>query len=105
MMLGNDDFKLNVKNLEQETWKQKRYKGEQIIQTILMQADFFEMRTRIKPTVFMSYDLFALVAATSSALLVHRLDKNQIAHTICGYDLELIQHGEELLYVGYKVLL
>lgn len=92
-------------DLEKEAWEQKRYRGEQIIQTILLQADFFEMKTRMKPTIFMSYDLFALVAAATKDLLVYRVDKTQTGHTICGYDLELINHGEELLYVGYKVLL
>ena len=110
MMLDKDDFSLNTKALEQETLEQKRRKGEQIIQTILLQADFFEMRTRVKPTIFMSYDLFALVAAANRdafvrEVLVHRIDKNQTPHTICGYDLELIYQGSELLYVGYKVIL
>jgi hypothetical protein len=90
---------------EQETWEQKRYKGNQIIQTILAQASFFEMKNSVKPTIFMSYDLFALVAAATRDLLVYKLDKNQTAHTICGYDLEIIHQGKELLYVGYKVLL
>lgn len=97
-------------DLEKESWEQKRRKGEQIIQTILLQADFFEMKTRVKPTIFMSYDLFALVAAVNRdafgrEVLFHRIDKNQTPHTICGYDLELIYQGNELLYVGYKCLL
>lgn len=92
-------------DLEKETWEQKRQKGEQIIQTILLWADFFEMRSRIKPTVIMSYDLLALVAAVAGdRLLVHKIDENQIAHTICGYDLEIIHKGHELLYIGHKVL-
>lgn len=105
MTLGNDYISLSVKALEQETWEQQKQKGEQIIQTILLQADFFEMKTRVKPTVFMSYDLFSYVAAASRDLLVYRLDKNQPGHSICGLDLELIHPGRELLYVGYKVLL
>ena len=110
MMLGNDDHRLSIKALEQETWEQKKHKGEQIIQTILLQADFFEMKTRVKPTIFMSYDLFALVVAVNRdafgrEVLFHKIDKNQTPHTICGYDLELIHQGSELLYVGYKVIL
>ena len=88
-----------------DTWEQQRRKGEQIIETILVQADFFEMRNRVKPTIFMSYVLFALVAAATRDLVVHRIDKNQTAHTICGYDLEIIHHSKESLYVGYKVIL
>ena len=94
---------LKFDDLEKETWEQTKYKAEQIINTIQLQADFFEMRTRIKPTIFMSYDLFAVVAAGLRDMLVRRIDKNQPAHTICGYDLELIHQGSELLYVGYKV--
>ncbi len=86
-----------------DTWEQIKYKAERIINTIQLQADFFEMRTRVKPTVFMSYDLFAVTAAASRGLLAHRIGKNQTAHTICGYDLEIIHQGTNLLYVGYKV--
>ena len=85
------------------TWEQTKQLAEQIINTIQLQADFFEMRTRIQPTIFMSYDLFAIVAAGMRDVLVRRIDKNQPAHTICGYDLELIHQGNNLLYVGYKV--
>ena len=105
MTLGNDDLSLSVKALEQETWEQERRKGEQIIQTILLQADFFEMKNRVKPTIFISYDLFALVVATTKDLVVYRLEENRPVHTICGYDLEFIHYGQELLYVGYKVIL
>ena len=51
----------------------------------------------------MSYDLFAPIAAVAKGMLINRLDKNQPAHAICGYDLELIHQGSNLLYVGYKV--
>ena len=88
-----------------DTWEQQKHKGEQIIQTILLQADFFEMKNRVKPTIFMSYDLFALVVAATRDLVVYRLEENRPIQTICGYDLELIHRGQELLYVGYKVLL
>jgi hypothetical protein len=96
---------LAMETSEQETWEQQRYKGEQIIQTILVQADFFEMRTRTRPTIFMSYDLFALVAAVTQDRLLFRVDRNSTPNTICGYDLEIIHQGSELLYVGYKVIL
>lgn len=105
MMLGNDSFMKNVKDLEHETWEQTKHKAQQIIETLLVQTDFFEMRNRVKPTVFMSYDLFAIVVAAARDLVIYRVDKTQTGHTICGYDLELIHHGKELLYVGYKVLL
>lgn len=88
-----------------DTWEQKKHKGNKIIETILVQADFFEMRNRVKPTVFMSYDLFALVTAATNDLVVYGIDDSQPIRTICGYDLELIHPGRELLYVGYKVVL
>ena len=95
-------------DLEKATWEQQVYKGHQIIETVKLQADFFEMNTRVKPTIFMSYDVFSLVLVAADAfgreVLFHRIDKNQTPHTICGYDLELIYPGTELLYVGYKVL-
>ena len=89
-------------------WEQKQQKVAQLISIIQMHADLFEMRTRYEPTVFMSYDLFALIAAVNrdaigKEVLLTRLDENKPAHTICGYDLELIQPGSNLLYVGYKV--
>lgn len=92
-------------DLEKATWEQQVYKGNQIIETIKLQADFFEMRTKVKPTIFMSYDLFALVAVATKDLVVYKVEHAQPVHTICGYDLEIIHHGNELLYVGYKVLL
>ena len=95
----------DFENIEHKIWEQQVYKGNQIIETIKVQADFFEMKNRVKPTIFMSYDLFALVAAASRDLVVYRIDKHQTGHTICGYDLEIIHQGKELLYVGYKVLL
>ena len=86
-----------------DTWEQQKHKGEQIIQTILVQAGYFEMQNRVKPTVFMSYDLFALVVAATRDLLLYKSDKSQPVHTICGYDLEIIQPGTNLLYIGYKI--
>ena len=87
-----------------DTWEQAKYKAEQLIETILLQTNYFEQSMRVKPTVFMSYDLFALIAAGSRDLLLYRMDKNQPIHTICGYDLEIIHQGSELLYIGYKIL-
>lgn len=95
---------INLNDFEMiDTWEQQKYKAQQIINTIQLQADFFEMRTRINPTIFMSYDLFAIVAAGARDMLVRRIDENQPVHTICGYDLELLHQGSNLLYVGYKV--
>ena len=79
------------------------HKAEKLIWNIQQQADLFEMRTGIEPTIFMSYDLFALLVASLQDVVLHRIDKNQTAHTVCGYDCALIHQGSNLLYVGYKV--
>lgn len=86
-----------------DTWEQKRRVADRLISNIILQADLFEMRTRYKPTVFISYDLFALVAASPDKVVAHKTDNYQMAHTICGYDLEIIHQGKNLFYVGYKV--
>ena len=86
-----------------DTCGQTKYKAEQLIATILLQANFFEQAMRVKPTIFVSDDIFAILAAGTRDLLLYRLDQTQTPHTICGYDLEIIYRGKELLYVGYKV--
>ena len=88
-----------------DTWEQQKHKAQQLIETILIQADFFEMRNRVKPTVFISYDLFALIVAATRDLVVYQVDKTQTGHTICGYDLEITHQSKESLYIGYKVVL
>lgn len=91
----------NIKMLD--TFEQTKHRAEQIIQSILLHADFFEQRMRAKPTIFVSYDIFAIIAAGTRDLLIPRLDQTKTPHTICGYDLEIIHQGKELLYVGYKI--
>jgi hypothetical protein len=74
-----------------------------LLWTIQQQADLFQMQTGLEPTIFMSYDLFALLVSSFKDAILFRVGEGQSVHTICGYDLELIQHGKELLYVGYKI--
>ena len=81
------------------------YKAEALLCTIQQQADFFEMRTGMEPTIFMSLDLVHILTAVLPETVVARINKNSTAHTVCGYDLEIIAHSKEVLYVGYKVLL
>lgn len=88
-----------------DTYEQTKYKAEQLIATILLQANFFEQAMRVKPTIFVSDDIFAILAAGARDLLLYRLDQTQTPHAICGYDLEIIYRGKELLYVGHKVLI
>ena len=83
------------------SWENQKSKAEQIINTILMQADFFEIRTGIKPTVFMSYDIFALLVYNARDIFLVHTDNTP--QSICGYDFEILQQGEDLLYVGYRL--
>lgn len=91
----------NVKMID--PYEQAKARAEGIINTILYAANNFEQCFCVKPTVFMSYDIFALVAAGTRDLLKARIDRDKTPHTICGYDLELIHQGSELLYIGYRV--
>lgn len=79
-------------------------KAESLLWTIQSQADFFEMRTGMKPTIFMSLDLLHILTTGLEDVVVHRIDKNQTTTTVCGYDTELIAHSKEVLYVGYRIL-
>ena len=85
-----------------DTHEQLKYKAEQLINTIQLQADFFEMSTRIKPTIFMSYDLLHLIAAGARDTLSLCIDKTETPYTICGYDVEVLYNRSKLLYMGYK---
>jgi hypothetical protein len=51
----------------------------------------------------MSYDIFALLAYNARDMLLVHPDKNT-PQSICGYDLEILQQGEDLLYVGYRLI-
>lgn len=87
-------------NIEQiDTSADIKKKADNFMHTILMSAAYFEQTTHRKPTVFMSGDIFALLA------YYHR-DTITIAYkqpeTICGYDIQRIV-GTGLLYLGYRV--
>ena len=83
-----------------EEWQ---HQVQVLIWNINQQAEFFKIRTGMSPTVFLSYNLFAkIVAIQPEAVLYHR-DKQVAAHTICGYDLELIHTSTDVLYIGYRI--
>lgn len=83
--------------------EQVKAKADGIINTILYTTTNFEQCMGLAPTVFMSYDLFAILAAATRDVLVARIDRDKTPYTVCGYDLELVNQGIELLYVGYRV--
>ena len=87
-----------------DRYEYNRTRANDIINTILYAAENFEMAMGLKPTVFMSYDIFAiLVAGVDSNIVVHNIIKHQTTHSICGYDVELIKENSEVLYLGYQV--
>jgi hypothetical protein len=74
---------------------------DMLIQNILASADYFEYKNNIKPTVFMSMDIRALVLQYyRDALSIYAVTGKP--DTICGYDVQYIQ-GKGLLYLGYKI--
>ena len=93
---------IDVEMVTKENSERSR-KADLLIWTIQQQADLFEMRTGFEPTIMMTLDLVDLVATHFRDVIVHRVDKNQTTNTICGYDLEVLPAGRELLYVGYKI--
>lgn len=101
--MRDHDLMTNVKMLEREHYEDIRKKAESLISNILYQADYFEMRTRIKPTIFMLQDIFSIILRGTKDCIVERYPKNQTAWTLHGYDLELLVHGSRLLYVGYSI--
>ena len=71
-----------------------------VVDIIMCSAPYFEYHTRLKPTVFMSHDLFYLVArGARSEIVVHDRGRK---HTICGYAVEFV-FGENKLYFGYEL--
>ena len=93
-----EDIKRNT------TWEQTKSRADQIINTIQLQADFFKIKTRITPTVFISYDLFEAVLTVHRNEVTSNFEQGKFIYTICGYDLELITHGYNILYLGYSIM-
>ena len=82
-----------------------RSRANDIINTILYAADNFEMTMGSKPTVFMSYDVFAvLCAGAEKYLVVYNIDDHEV-NMICGYEIELIKCRSGVLYLGYQLSL
>ena len=78
-------------------------KANILIDTIQLHASLFESRVGFKPTVFMSYDLFAILVGATTDVIMARCDKHKTIHTVCDYDLELLHSGSKLLYLGYSI--
>jgi hypothetical protein len=79
-----------------------RKKADQIIERIMVQAYWFENRVPygVKPVVFISSDLLAVLAAVSTEAL--RCVPYPKVGTICGYEIKTIT-GTDELYIGFKI--
>ena len=74
--------------------------ANEIVNTIMYSAPYFEYRVRAKPTVFMSHDLFSIVArGRMDAIVVQECGRK---HTICGYEVEFV-FGENKFYFGCEL--
>ena len=74
--------------------------ANRIVDTIMHSAPYFEYHVRLKPTVFMSRDLFAIVARGARDAIVAQESGRK--HTICGYELEFA-FGNNMFYFGYEL--
>ena len=83
-----------------DDYKIAQKKAESFIEHILGAACYFEHNIKIRPTVFMSCDVLAIIAkSTRDAITSYRYREPMM---ICGYDLELVD-GENKLYLGYRL--
>jgi hypothetical protein len=86
--------------METELVSTIKEKANQYIHSILLASTFFERHGNpTTPTVFMSRDVFEILQAAEERLLY----VNYEYHTICGYEIELV-NGTEKLYVGFSLL-
>jgi hypothetical protein len=75
-------------------------KTEGFIECILDSAYYFECYTKIKPTIFMSNDVLAIITkGTRDAITSYKYGELM---TICGYELEIVP-GKNKLYLGYRL--
>lgn len=75
---------------------------ENLFHNILYQAENFEMRTGYKPTIFITPDMFNLLAANYKYEL--RFAANNESDTFCGYPIEQTKSNKSGVSIGYKIL-
>lgn len=75
---------------------------ENLFHNILYHAENFEMRTGCKPTIFITPDMFNLLAANYKYEL--RVAANNESDTFCGYPIEHIKSNKSGVFIGYKIL-
>ena len=91
-----------MRKIEFKPLEDNRLQSEKIIAYILKGADYFEYRLRVKPTVFISNDVLAVIAKYNRDTIVFSFDKFGLPTTICGYDLK-VTFGENVLYLGVEL--
>lgn len=77
-----------------------KHRADNYIIGILKGADFFEYRMGMKPTVFMSNDVLAIILQYHSEKVISQ--NRGEALTICGYELKMV-FGKNVLYLGCKI--
>lgn len=75
-------------------------RADRILDTILQGVSYFEYYVRIKPTVFMSHDVLAIVARYRNEAITSYKYGEPL--TVCGYELKLAL-GKNMLYLGYQL--
>ena len=75
---------------------------ENLFHNILYQAENFEMKTGCKPTIFITPDMFTLLAANYKYEL--RVAATNESDTFCGYPTEQIKSNKGGVFIGYKIL-
>ena len=76
---------------------------ENLVHNILYHAENFEMRTGLKPTIFITSDLFNFLAHNYRRELNFALAKDQ-PDMFCGYPIEQIRSNKSGVSIGYKIL-
>jgi hypothetical protein len=76
---------------------------ENLFHNILYLAENFEMRAGYKPTIFITPDLFNLLAHNYKYDLTFTVPKDQ-PDLFCGYPIEQIRSDKSGVSIGYKIL-
>ncbi len=76
---------------------------ENLVHNILYHAENFEMRTGLKPTIFITPDLLNSIALNYKHDLTFTAIKDQ-PDMFCGYPIEQVRSSKSGVSIGYKIL-
>ena len=71
-----------------------------ILRHILACAEYFEYKFQNRPIIFMSTDVFEIIAAGFRETIIRYDLEDKI--TVCGYDAKQV-YGKKVLYLGYDI--